>query len=652
MGGVASHMFQLQKKITPGTVLSVFIMINLIIGLLIVKDYGISMDERREVMRAEMALRAYAFRPDVNYNKIGLAQVYGTAQSVLFQLADNILRPMLGTGPRVVAHYGYFMTFQVAILGCYFLAKRFINGWGALSVALLFGTQPLYFGHAFINPKDIPLMAVFLCTVTLGLNMADRLLESSTTQSGLNALDLVKEDWQTFKARNLWWMFPLNLTLAALLVFAAKVKSWLGNFVVWAYHQPNTSLAGQLFSRIASQKAQIPVEQYIEKIKYLYTQYALWLVVAIMLIQVMLVVLPKFTRAVFALRLFSPQPLVEFGRVFRNPLFVFAAVVWGLCLGTRMIGVAAGGMVGLYFLLRGRERAIVPLIGYTTIAFVVLFIAWPYLWHTGFSGLAQSFLLLEDFPVKLSILFGGRLYTGRNLPPGYLPILMAIQLTLPLVILAITGACIAIYRWTNSQTEKTQLFIISAWLLLPMLYVILSGTNLYHNFRQLLFITPPLFIIAGFTLDALFKRVTKRWLQVLLIAMFLLPGLLSIVRLHPYQYVYYNQLVGGVRGAYRNYDLDYWMTSIKEATEHANQELPPDSKLNGWYAGSNYIALYLRDDIQLLSHREFHGPQGPAFEYVLLPTWADYDLRHYKYGVDIYQVTAGDAVLMVLRQVK
>lgn len=39
-----------------------------------------------------------------------------------------------------------------------------------------------------------------------------------------------------------------------------------------------------------------------------------------------------------------------------------------------------------------------------------------------------------------------------------------------------------------------------------------------------------------------------------------------MVGLHPYQYVYYNAFVGGIRGAAGRYELDYWAASYREAT--------------------------------------------------------------------------------------
>ncbi len=40
-----------------------------------------------------------------------------------------------------------------------------------------------------------------------------------------------------------------------------------------------------------------------------------------------------------------------------------------------------------------------------------------------------------------------------------------------------------------------------------------------------------------------------------------------LVLLHPYQYLYYNPLVGGLEGAARNYDTDYWVNIMPEAVD-------------------------------------------------------------------------------------
>ena len=41
----------------------------------------------------------------------------------------------------------------------------------------------------------------------------------------------------------------------------------------------------------------------------------------------------------------------------------------------------------------------------------------------------------------------------------------------------------------------------------------------------------------------------------------------TLVRLHPYQYLFYNPLVGGLEGASGRYVTDYWVNIMPEAVE-------------------------------------------------------------------------------------
>lgn len=52
----------------------------------------------------------------------------------------------------------------------------------------------------------------------------------------------------------------------------------------------------------------------------------------------------------------------------------------------------------------------------------------------------------------------------------------------------------------------------------------------------------------------------------------LAPGIFALVRLHPYPYTYYNAFIGGVGGAFRRYETDYWLTCYKETLRLINQE--------------------------------------------------------------------------------
>jgi len=55
--------------------------------------------------------------------------------------------------------------------------------------------------------------------------------------------------------------------------------------------------------------------------------------------------------------------------------------------------------------------------------------------------------------------------------------------------------------------------------------------------------------------------------------------IVEMIKLHPYQYIYYNELVGGLKGAYGQYETDYWGKAYKEATEWFNKNINDQKKL-------------------------------------------------------------------------
>jgi hypothetical protein len=59
---------------------------------------------------------------------------------------------------------------------------------------------------------------------------------------------------------------------------------------------------------------------------------------------------------------------------------------------------------------------------------------------------------------------------------------------------------------------------------------------------------------------------------------------IDMIRLHPYQYTYFNEIAGGVRGADGRYMRDYWGLSFKQAAQAlrdklaAQHDTPPAGK--------------------------------------------------------------------------
>jgi hypothetical protein len=255
---------------------------------------------------------------------------------------------------------------------------------------------------------------------------------------------------------------------------------------------------------------------------------------------------------------------------------------------------------------------------------------------------------MANFPWSGNTLFFGALESAGKLPASYLPVLFVIQLTIPALVLIVFGLVLAVSKQNGDQQALISMLLI--WFFLPLGYVILARPPMYNNFRQFLFILPPLFILAGFGFNWLFQHLRQSTVFWAAIFVALLPGLVGIVELHPYEYVYYNALVGGVPGAEGRFELDYWSTSLKEATEQLNEIAPADSFVVAW-GSLQIVEHYARHDFQLerLS-TETYNPRRD-YNYVIVPIRAARGRYFFEGFPEVVVIARKGVALSVINQI-
>ncbi len=85
----------------------------------------------------------------------------------------------------------------------------------------------------------------------------------------------------------------------------------------------------------------------------------------------------------------------------------------------------------------------------------------------------------------------------------------------------------------------------------------------------------------------------------------LLPGILGIARLHPYEYMYYNALAGPTASVYQSFESDYWCTSYRVAIEWLDEHAEDNPTVEvGSKGGRAMVAPYARPDMRLISLKE------------------------------------------------
>ena len=60
-----------------------------------------------------------------------------------------------------------------------------------------------------------------------------------------------------------------------------------------------------------------------------------------------------------------------------------------------------------------------------------------------------------------------------------------------------------------------------------------------------------------------------------LVGVCLVPSIVGIGSVRPYEYIYYNSASGGVQSAFGVFNLDYWCTSMRPAMEFINRAAKP-----------------------------------------------------------------------------
>jgi hypothetical protein len=584
---------------TPKSILFFWIIANLLIGLVIVPDFGVSTDEHMEDLKAQPALAMYTGNisqdPVQDFAQAGFIhdKYYGTANTVLIEFVEQYLFPNSNHSTRVVAHYCYFIYFQLAVLAMFSLASFFFNQWTSLAVALLFATQPLLIGHAFINPKDIPLLATFLLAVSAGFWMVRQWVETETSQVDLAQTPV---SWPAQRR-----FLVILLVLFVLLWSTPHLVDGLKLLVTYSYQTGDTSMLGRLFDAATSSGSlegyQILAQRYFFRVFR-------WVILVVPTVLALM-----FSRA-------EKQHLFD-RKVTKFALLAASALGWAL--STRSLAIAAGGLVGLYGILKLGRKALLPMTIYALTASLVSFISWPFLWLNGIKSYFQGLLYFSSFPWYGQVLFDGLYYPATELPWLYIPQLMAIQLTLPLVILAGAGFFLSLILLVKQKIEAYAWLLIYGWFVLPILYTVFGSPTLYNNFRQFLFVTPPLFLMAGLVIEWGKKMIGSKVLYAILVIGLIIPGVYWSARLHPLQYVYYNALVGNVAGAGERYQLDYYNVSYILAMDYVIDHIPEESKILMWK--DNWLGKTYSGDKDYIfeGHTNVPSEDYILYDYAIMP---------------------------------
>jgi hypothetical protein len=315
------------------------------------------------------------------------------------------------------------------------------------------------------------------------------------------------------------------------------------------------------------------------------------------------------TWAIMAIVLMARPLAPAWGAVIAAGLFT------GLAIASRPDGILVHALLlvamllcvfeALFRLRRAARRPVLRIAVQTAIAIVLAWIVAVALLPTlhGPDLLKRLRAMFDRLPVAdapASVVSWGREWSTGALPWHYLPgellarlsgvfvvlLMLALIFAIGSLILFMASRRRASKQPGNVSTPMLTIFllvrsratlIVVLAALLPILIVMIARPPLYDGIRLVLFIVPPLALLAAWGFLRLSPLIrTFPIVAAALIGIQIGGGVLVLASQHPLEYITTNAFAGGTRGSYARFELDYWGTAATEALRKLEQRLDYD----------------------------------------------------------------------------
>jgi len=179
--------------------------------------------------------------------------------------------------------------------------------------------------------------------------------------------------------------------------------------------------------------------------------------------------------------------------------------------------------------------------------FILLVAFWPSLWQNLPERLRQVWEYYHAIGT-LENLQPGFLYRGFNFYPA-----IWIIYTTPVIVLILSLIGLIESAYCLLKKKKDIYLLLILWFLIPIIRVSLPGTAIYGGSRQIMEFIPALALLSGIgtaSLFQLFKSRSTRTVYILILGFFFTLLSYQLFKLHPNETMYFNELSGGLKGAY------------------------------------------------------------------------------------------------------
>jgi hypothetical protein len=327
-------------------------------------------------------------------------------------------------------------------------------------------------------------------------------------------------------------------------------------------------------------------------------------------------------------------------------------------------------MMNLIFLSenKGEWKRSLSLTAYYLFAVAgLVLLMWPYLWADPIANFLAALGDMSHFSRQagLQMRYIGETVVASNLPWHYILVWILVTTPVAYIALGTAGIAASVKRYLGTFFENPRFseyyrmwrndLVVSAWLVGPLLAVVVLHSVLYDSWRQMYFVYPALLYLALVGIEG-FVRILESvggiiarigwWTMVLGVATNLVFVLSFMIRNHPFQNLYFNALAGGEENARNNFEMDYWGLAFRKGLEYIAVH-DAQSAIPVYFLGGSDVSVLLLPPAQRDKFTTLTDATMDKAKYIITNyRWQDYATL--PWDKEFYSITVDGAKVMTV----
>ena len=311
-----------------------------------------------------------------------------------------------------------------------------------------------------------------------------------------------------------------------------------------------------------------------------------------------------------------------------------------LATSTRIMGLFLPVSIILFIFLSDQNKNIKKIRYYILIVifyFLFLILHWPFLWEAPIENFLQYIKNSQEWIFSYYILYNGKYILTTNLPDSYIFTWIGVTTPIINVILLLLGFCFVVNRlflrfilidkvqsnysdfWRSKNEMKDYFIFFNLTTILSTLLFL--NVSLVSGWRHLYFLNIFIVYLAAYSLNIILLRLKSYKIKILIL-LTLIPNFMKIIEFHPYQSLYFNELLSDKRK--NSFLIDREGISRLDSI---NIILDIDNKNEINVANASFVPYYRISDVLNESDKKRINFVG-----------TDYDKADYIYNNYVYEI--------------